>query len=86
MSEMHLRQPGSTYSAWGAFTKSERNNKKFKEKGNASYIYQNELKKSCFEHHIVHRDCKGFPRRAASDKILSNKAFNISKNLTYDVY
>ena len=45
MSEMHLRQPGSTYDAWGTFTKNERNNKKFKEKGDARYIYQNELKK-----------------------------------------
>ena len=37
MSEVHLKQPGFTYSACGPFTK------KFKETGDTSYIYKNEL-------------------------------------------
>ena len=32
MPEMHLRQPGFTYSAWGPFTKNEERIQKFKEK------------------------------------------------------
>ena len=45
--EMHLRQPGFTYSACGPFTKSKEN-EKCKETGNSRYIYQNELDKPCF--------------------------------------
>ena len=28
MTEIHLRQPGFTYSAWGTFTKNQRKNTK----------------------------------------------------------
>ena len=33
MSEMHLRQPGFTYSACGLFTKKKKRKQKFKETG-----------------------------------------------------
>ena len=39
MPERHLRQPGFTYSACGPFTKNKERNKKFKETGDTSYIY-----------------------------------------------
>ena len=39
MSEMHLKQPGFTYSACGPFTKNKESIKKFKETGNSRYIY-----------------------------------------------
>ena len=42
MSEMHLRQPGFTYSASGIFTKNKERIKKFKETGDSIYTYQNE--------------------------------------------
>ena len=45
MPEMHLRQPGFTYGAWGPFTKNEERIQKFKETGDSKYIYQNELDK-----------------------------------------
>ena len=48
MPEMHLRQPGFTYSACGPFTKKERI-QKFKETGDSRYIYRNELDKACFQ-------------------------------------
>ena len=48
MSEMHLRQPGFTYSACGPFTKNKEWMKKFKETGDSRYIDQNELDKACF--------------------------------------
>ena len=41
MSEMHLRQPGFTYSACGPFTKKKERIQKFKETRNSRYIYQN---------------------------------------------
>ena len=39
--EMHLKQPGFTYSAWGPFTKNKEGIRKFKETEDTSYIYKN---------------------------------------------
>ena len=86
MLEMHLNQPGFTYSACGTFTKNKERIKKFKETGDTSYIYKNELDKACFQHDMAYGDFKDLKRRAASDKILRDKAFNIAKNPKYDGY
>ena len=48
MPEMHLKQPGFTYSACGPFTKNKEGIQKFKETGDTSYIYKYELDKACF--------------------------------------
>ena len=48
MPEMHLRQPGFTYSACGLFIKTKERIQKFKETGASRYIYQNKLGKACF--------------------------------------
>ena len=48
--EMHLKQPGFTYSACGSFTRNEERIVKFKETGDTNYIYINELDKACFQH------------------------------------
>ena len=45
---MHLKQPGFTCSACCPFTKNKERIRKFKETGNTSYIYKNELDKACF--------------------------------------
>ena len=45
MPEMHLRQPGFTYSAFGSFTKNEERIKEIKESGDSRYIYQKQLDK-----------------------------------------
>ena len=45
---MYLKQPGFTYSACEQFTKSKERIQKFKETGDTSYIYKNELNKACF--------------------------------------
>ena len=58
----------------------------FKETGDSRYIYQNELDKVCFPHDMVYGDLKDLNRRAAADKVLPNKAFNIAKNTKYDGY
>ena len=39
MPEMHLRQPGFTYGAYGSFTKNKERMQKFKEIGDLQYIY-----------------------------------------------
>ena len=83
---MHLRQPGFTYIACGPFTKNKERIQKFKETGDSRYIYQNELDKACLQHDMAYGDSKDLTRRTASDKILHNKTFNISKNPRYDGY
>ena len=83
MSEMHLKQLGFTYSACGPFTKNKERIQKFKETGDTC---KNELDKACFQHDMAYGDFKDLARRTASDKILRDKAFNISKNPKYDGY
>ena len=77
MPEMHLKQPGFTYSASGPFTKNKRI-QKFKETGGTNYIYKNEIDKPCFQHDVTYGDFKDLARRRASDKVLRDKAFNIT--------
>ena len=86
MPEMHLKQPGFTYSACGPFTKNKERIQKFKETGDTSYIYKNELDKACFQHHMAYGHFKDIARITASDKGLRDKAFNIAKNVKYDGY
>ena len=86
MPEMHLKQPGFTYSACGPFMKIKERNQKFKETGNTSYIYKNELDKACFQHDMAYGDFKDLKRRTFSDKVLRDKAFNIAKNPKYNGY
>ena len=86
MPEMHLRQPGFTYSACRPFTKNKEGIQKFKETGDSRYIHQNEIDKVCFQHDMAYGDFKNLCRRTASDVILPEKAFNIAKNSKYDGY
>ena len=86
MPEMHLKQPGFTYSACGPFTKNKERIQKFKETRDTSYIYKNELDKACFQHDMAYGDFKDLARRTASDKILRDEAFKIAKNPKYDGY
>ena len=46
--EMHLKQPGFTYSACGPLTKNKERIEKFIETGNTDFIYKNELDEAFF--------------------------------------
>ena len=70
MPEIHLKQPGFTYSACRPFTKNKERIQKFKETGDTDYIYKNELDTACFQHDMAYGDFKDLKRRAFSDKIL----------------
>ena len=48
MPEMHLKEPGFTYSACGTFTKNKERIEQFMKTGNTDSIYKNELDKACF--------------------------------------
>ena len=86
MPEMHLRQPGLTYSAYGPFTKSKERIQKFKQTGDSKYIYKNELDKACFQHDMAYGVLKDLTKRTAADKVLRDRAFHFAKNPKYDEY
>ena len=46
--EIHLKQPGFTYSTCGSFTKNKKRTQKSKGTGDTKYIYKNELDKASF--------------------------------------
>ena len=58
MQEMHLKEPGFTYSACGPFTKNKERIQKFKETGDTDYIYKNELDKASFQLDIAYGDSR----------------------------
>ena len=63
--EMHLKQPGFACSACGPFTKNKERIKKFKETGDAKYIYRNELDKACFHHNMAYGDLKDLSKKSS---------------------
>ena len=81
--EIHLRQHGFTYGAFGSITRKQKRIQTFKETGDSRYIYQKELDKACFQHDMACGDFKDLPRRTVLDQALRDKAFNITKNLQY---
>ena len=86
MPEMHLKQPGFTYSACGQFTKNNERVQRFKETGDTSYIYKNELDKACFQHDTAYEDFKDLAKRTIADKVLRDKAFKIASDQKYHGY
>ena len=70
MPELHLKQPGFTYSACGPFTKHCGRIQKFREEGNLKHLYRNELDKACFAHDAAQSDRKDLAKITISDKIL----------------
>ena len=83
---MHLKLPGSTYSAYGSFTKNKERIEKFMQTGNTSFMHKNELDKACFQHDMAYGESKDLVKRTQSDKVLSGKAFKIASDPKYDGY
>ena len=69
MPEMHLRQPGFTYSACDPFTKHKERIKKFNQTGDTCY----DLDKACFQHDSAYADNKDLINRTRADKVLEIK-------------
>ena len=86
MPEMHLRQPGFTYSACGPFTKNKERIEKFMQTSSTDFIYKNELDKACFQHDMAYGKSKDLVKRTQSDKVLKDKAFKIASDPKYDGY
>ena len=63
MSEMHLKQPGFTYSTCGPLTKNKERIEKFMQTENTNFIYKNELDKACFQHDMAYGKTKDLVKR-----------------------
>ena len=86
MPEMHLKQPGFTYSVCSPFTKIRQRIDKFMQTGNTNFIYKKELDKACFQHDMAYGKSKDLVKRTRSDRFLRDKAFKIASNPKYDGY
>ena len=85
MPQMHLKQPGFTYSACGPFSRKKKI-EKFMQTGNTDFIYRNELDKACFKHDMAYDKSKDLAKRTQSDKVLRDKTFKIASDSKYDGY
>ena len=86
MPEMHLKQPGFTYSACGPFTKNKKRIEKFMQTGNTDFIYKIELDKACFQHDMAYGESKDLAKRTQSGKVSRDEIFKIASNPKYDGY
>ena len=85
MPEMHLKQPGFTYSACGPLTRNKKRIEKFMQRGNTEFIYMNELEKACFQHDVdAYGNPKDLAKRTQSDKVLRDKTFKNASDPKYD--
>ena len=62
MPEVHLRQPGFSYSAYGPLIKNKERIKQYMQTGNTNFIYKNELDKACFQHDMAYGKLKDLAR------------------------
>ena len=76
--EIHLKQPGFTYSACGPFTKTKERIEKFTQIGNTDFIYKNDPYKASFQHGMAYGKSK--------DLAKSNKSFKIASDQKCDGY
>ena len=83
MSEMHLRQPRFTYRACGQFSRNGQRTQKLMQTGDTNNIYKKELDKVSFQHDMAYGKYKDLERRAQSDKVLKDKAFETANNPKY---
>ena len=83
ISELHLKQPGFTYSA---FTRNKERIQKFMQTENTDFIYTNEVDKAFFQHDEAYGKSNNLTKRTQLDNVLRDKAFNISSDSKYDGY
>ena len=69
MPEMHLKQPGFTYSACSPFTRNKEKIEKFMQTENTDFIYRNELDKVCFQHDMAYSKSIKLAKRTQSNVV-----------------
>ena len=82
--EMHLGQPGFTFSASELFTKNKTRIQKFNRSNRRLQVYLQEQSRSVLNKIWHMKISKIYQKR--SDKVLRDKAFEIASNPKYDGY
>ena len=49
--------------------------------GNTDFVYNNDLDKACFQDDMAYGKSKDLAKRPQSDRVLSNKTFEIASDL-----
>ena len=80
MPEMHLKQPGFTYSACGSFSKNKERIEKLMQTGNTDFIYRNELDEVGFQHDMASRKSNDLAKRTQSDKVSKDQALKSARD------
>ena len=78
MPEMHLTQPGFTYTSC---TENKGRIQKFKETADSWYIHKNELDEDCFQHDTNYGNFKDLSRLKPPGKVVCGNAFNLAINV-----
>ena len=86
MLELHLNEPGFTYSSCRPLTEHREKVQRFRETDNLKYLYRNKLDKACFAYDAGYSDSKDVAKRTISDKILKDKTYEIARNCNYNGY
>ena len=84
MPELHLKQPGFTYSVCGPFAENVERIQKLWQTGNLKHLYRSELDEACLAHDAIYSDSDDLAKTAISEKILKDRAYEIAKNSGYD--
>ena len=69
MPEMHLKQPGFTYSACSPLTKNKEKIEKFMQTGKTDFIYKTELDEACLQHDMAYGKSKDLIKKHNQIKI-----------------
>ena len=59
---------------------------KFRETGNLKHSDRNKLHKACCAHDETHSNSKDLAKRTTSDKVVSDRAYEIARNRAYGGY
>ena len=81
MPEIHLKQPGFTYSACGPFTKNQERIEKFMQTGITDFSYKDDFDKACFQHDMAYGKYNNLNKRTQQDIELKLFKLQVIQNI-----
>ena len=81
MPEIHLKQPGFTYSACGPFTKNQERIEKFMQTGITDFSYKDDIDKACFQHDMAYGKYNNLNKRTQQDIVLKLFKLQVIQNI-----
>ena len=81
MPEIHLKQPGFTYSACCPFTKNQERIEKFMQTGITDFSYKDDFDKACFQHDMAYGKYNNLNKRTQQDIELKLFKLQVIQNI-----